>query len=790
MDSKTKKRTPKQQRKAVLSVLLVVAILITTAFAFLSATDSKTNVFTVGSVSIKLIEKFDTDLSGTIAEPGEVYDASNDTISLVEGKSIVPGQKVIKQPYITNNGKNSAYVYMVVGIPTDISDNVYNGRGTYTSKSELAIKVNAYAIQEQYNGATNADETWTNYFKNSMISGTASDAGIELFTLNDGKSTVTTGKHTIGSDWQEFSTPYSVNDGGNTYRYHFFKYTANNGLLSVNSTTQNLFEYVVFNENIGGPKPPEPVTMTYLIPEENTNTLASEINLATTNDIPEGWNVYKSETYMPGNLINQPPYDNSLTKTGTSFSWVDKESNNQILEGQIITQSTYAIPRYKTISEVNEETETTYLTYEIGYDLQDGFSAILRGANSSDINYPNQATDVIVPANVFLTKNNETITLSNGTFLKFVWGTKNTSVYPDDIPSYMEEGKQYKVPVVEVNLRRNNDNAYSLALKNIAKSLVAPESVKRLYFENSSILENAFVPCSTSFQTETDGTTVSNAFSFLGCSSLKNVTLSDSLISISFAAFQDCGNIASIDIPTSVKSIRSQAFAGCNNLVKVNYSSLADYLSIDFSDGNFSNPLKNNGSSEAKKVNLYINNEPLPKVLAIPAEIVKIPAYAFSGCTEIDSIVLHDNITEIGERAFDDVLNVCCNESLKALVENSMGCLSINKYVSGDFAFEDEAQTSISAIRAGITTINIPSTVTSLSRHAFTKHNNSSTIINIPTSVSYVEDFLLITSPATINYAGTIAQLEQLLESSNSFWAFGGTTVHCADGDSIRPEYC
>ena len=269
MDSKTKKKTPKQQRKAVLSVLLVVAILITTAFAFLSATDSKTNVFTVGNVDIEFHEIFNGIEYGKGEDPGALG---------IKINNITPGQSIQKAPYIVNSGNNPAYVYFAVGIPTDTSENIYNGSGSYTAKTELNIKVNAYAIQEQYNGATNADETWTNYFKNSMISGTASDAGIELFTLNNGTSAVTTGTHTIGTDWQEFSAPYSVNDGGNTYTYHFFKYVVNNGLLAVDSTTQNLFEYVVFNENIGEKNSDNDNNETFIQPPElNFATLSSTI---------------------------------------------------------------------------------------------------------------------------------------------------------------------------------------------------------------------------------------------------------------------------------------------------------------------------------------------------------------------------------------------------------------------------------------------------------------------------------------------------------------------------------
>ena len=49
----------RQKKRAFISIFLIVAILIGGAFAFLTATDSKTNVFTIGKVDISLWEDFD-----------------------------------------------------------------------------------------------------------------------------------------------------------------------------------------------------------------------------------------------------------------------------------------------------------------------------------------------------------------------------------------------------------------------------------------------------------------------------------------------------------------------------------------------------------------------------------------------------------------------------------------------------------------------------------------------------------------------------------------------------------
>lgn len=92
--------------KSVVSLLLVAAILITGALAYLTATDSKENVFTVGNVKIELTEPNwapDYDSDG---------DGINDTMS-----NIVAGQTIQKDPTITNTGNNDAYVYVMVEVP-------------------------------------------------------------------------------------------------------------------------------------------------------------------------------------------------------------------------------------------------------------------------------------------------------------------------------------------------------------------------------------------------------------------------------------------------------------------------------------------------------------------------------------------------------------------------------------------------------------------------------------------------------------------------------------------------
>ncbi len=89
-----------EKKNEVVSLLLVAALVITGALAYLTAKDSAENKFTVGNVDI------------TLTEPE--WDKANPDGTL---ENIVSGQVIAKDPTITNTGRNDAYVYMMVQVP-------------------------------------------------------------------------------------------------------------------------------------------------------------------------------------------------------------------------------------------------------------------------------------------------------------------------------------------------------------------------------------------------------------------------------------------------------------------------------------------------------------------------------------------------------------------------------------------------------------------------------------------------------------------------------------------------
>lgn len=145
-------------KKKILTLCLVACLAITAiagaSLAYFTDTKSEVNTFTVGNVSIKLIEstyhRTGSDNSGDedIPDPAQTAsgmeyvpdgwkvftdeeiktDAENykDGYLAVKGKNMVPGRNVVKCPYVINDGANDAYIRIRVMIPSAVNNDYIN----------------------------------------------------------------------------------------------------------------------------------------------------------------------------------------------------------------------------------------------------------------------------------------------------------------------------------------------------------------------------------------------------------------------------------------------------------------------------------------------------------------------------------------------------------------------------------------------------------------------------------------------------------------------------------------
>ena len=246
---------------------------------------------------------------------------------------------------------------------------------------------------------------------------------------------------------------------------------------------------------------------------------------------------------------------------------------------------------------------------------------------------------------------------------------------------------------------------------------------------------------------------------FSGCTSLKTVIISDSVITISNRAFQDCTSLVSIDlpenleelsagcfenctslesivIPDSVKYIYNDVFNGCVSLAEVDIPDNIEYFSSDV----FTNTaIVNNQTTAIKYVENWavacdedITSASVKKgtvgigggafqmreqleTITLPDGLVYIGSSAFDGCTSLTSVIIPDSVTIISEDAFSDT-------ALKSITIPE-GVTAIN-----DFTF---------AGCKDLKTVNLPDTITSIGYDAFDECTSLKSI-TLPDSITAI----------------------------------------------------
>lgn len=809
MDTK-KKRTPNQKKKAIVSVLLMVAILITGAFAFLSATDSKTNVFTVGNVKIKLSEEFDTNQNGSIEktndENDEVYDASETQVSL-KGE-ILPGQKVIKRPYVENTGKNKAWVYITVGIPTTNSDNTFRNKKTGETSitgQNVDIPIRAYAIQENYANKTTYKDVWNAYFADKItdtFGAEVTDAKtlserVPLFEiLNKTRfnepipDNISVDDNIPNDDWENIG----ITVGGleksyyksANYDYYVFAYKT---LLDPTadgaeqlSRTSDVFEGVRLLKDIGEAQPSK---LNYYIKETAGVTLNGEVDLSVEPSTYDGYRLVKTEYYMPGERVRNLYYDDTLAETGYSFNWnFMNDKTKSAYSGMIITEDTDLVANWVNYTDIANPEGSKYLFYGITY-IDNEFAAVVTGADKTSLYYPTTPETVIIPATISFTKLSENeYVIDNGIYREVTdFGGPDFRQHKDEI----KIGTKYTIPVKYAQIETQYDRMLSgVALREVAKKVIVGDNVKFFgqLFEtfggldtekSSSTLEEIVLPYNCS-----------EAISFAGQTSLKTVILPNTLKSIYPGGFANTA-VNKFVVPNSVTDVGSNAFENCEQLTTVSILGEVKTLRETFKNCKNLTSITLPNSLETIEYRTFSNCDSLTDII-IPNSVTSINECAFENCTSLINITVPDGLMNISSSAFnstgyynnqnnwDDEVLYLGKHLIKAEFSQPIETYTVKKDTKSlaGGAFQNQNIKNINlpdglkSIGANtfsgcvsLTNIIIPNSVTNIGVGAF-EWCTGLTSITIPDSVTSIMNCIFegcsnlknITLPNTVTYIG------------------------------------
>lgn len=174
------------------------------------------------------------------------------------------------------------------------------------------------------------------------------------------------------------------------------------------------------------------------------------------------------------------------------------------------------------------------------------------------------------------------------------------------------------------------------------KSIELPQSLESIgdsAFERCSSLEMIVLP---------DSMREIGKRSFSRCYQLGYIKFNSRLERIDDLAFSYCTKLKSVELGEFTKSISPTAFAGCQSLAQIR---VAD-----------DNPMfvEMNGMLLSKdKTRLLRCPEGLAyKVVEIPESVIEIGPSAFSGCSNIETIICNGRLASIGSGAFKDCIGI------------------------------------------------------------------------------------------------------------------------------------
>ncbi len=602
------------KKNAIVSILLIAAIAITGAFAYLTATDTATNLFTVGNVVVELTEPnwapdTDSDSNGI-----------NDTMS-----NIVAGQVIAKDPTITNKGDNDAYVYIMVEIPKVYETEITGADGSAATQQHYPLfSFEANDGWSLIDSQVGTEDDAYDYYLYAYDTALTPNGEVTLFdkvkfaNITDNFVNTITGEAIVDLDIKV--TGYAIQSD-----YY-------NGEATDAASAWNL--YATQND--------------WAWPENNYE------GISTINFVNEDSITVHTVTDYAGVPVEMY-FEDSLAKTGYTFDWVDETTGEVAYSGMPMPKEDTNLTA--TYSETGFGTEySDFLEYELGGETVDTLYLRVAGMNVDHENYPTELSDIVIPSHLTVThakKNLDDFALEGGTLRKTNYTTRSVPAGTYTVPiKYVGCMSSDRNMTNDNEMEYHDDIIRSVVIPDTAVSLngvvtncenvtsiILPYSVKEVsaLAPNCINLIDVYIPNTV--------TRIINK-SFAGCLALTDIELPESLLELGGAEFKDSG-LTSITIPRNVKSIGTYdpvttdsynpdgCFEGCTSLTEVVVE-------------------------EGSKLELIGNETFLGctslNTIIIPDSVKTIGLKAFSGCTGIETISTCAKI--IGERSFEYCSNL------------------------------------------------------------------------------------------------------------------------------------
>ncbi|MDR1747087.1 MAG: leucine-rich repeat protein [Tannerella sp.] len=156
-------------------------------------------------------------------------------------------------------------------------------------------------------------------------------------------------------------------------------------------------------------------------------------------------------------------------------------------------------------------------------------------------------------------------------------------------------------------------------------------------------------------------------YAFAGCNQLESVYIPESVVSVCEGAFAGCSQLKLVNIPEFVTRIGGNAFASCSSLTTLIFNA--------YHCETMGNPVHGHVNDISPDTLVFKDCGALTTI-HIGSQVKVIPAYAFSRCENIYSVVLPQSVSSIGENAFSyckRLESITLSTSVTSIGRNAFG---------------------------------------------------------------------------------------------------------------------
>ena len=194
-------------------------------------------------------------------------------------------------------------------------------------------------------------------------------------------------------------------------------------------------------------------------------------------------------------------------------------------------------------------------------------------------------------------------------------------------------------------------------------------SIGRMAFAGNTDITSVVIP---------EGVTTIEGSAFEGCSSLKTVVFPNTLMEIDLYAFAGCSSLENVVLPDGVVYVGAAAFyeAGCGSFSGPG----AEYCYNCFSYSGFDTMTFGAGADLSGD---HMFSASAVSHVELPEDLEVLGQGAFSGCANLDELVLPDTLRTLGPNCFTNMgyLQIELSESLEAIPDSCFGSTNLDVLV-------------------------------------------------------------------------------------------------------------